>query len=68
MKEEYFKPREVAAKLRISTRSVQLMLNDGKLRAIRIGKQWRIPESAVDELIRGIEEASAPVIAIRGVR
>jgi len=43
--------REVADKFRVSDESIYRLVRDSRLKAIRIGGQWRIPESAVQELL-----------------
>lgn len=55
--ETYLTPAEVAAQLRVSRGTVYRLIESGLLRARRIGGQWRIPESAVDEV--GAEEREA---------
>ena len=37
--------REAANYLRISARTVYRLIESGQIGAVRIGKQWRIPES-----------------------
>ena len=41
---------EVAAILRISYRSAWLMVKGGKIKAIKVGNQWRIPEAEVERI------------------
>jgi DNA binding domain, excisionase family len=43
--------REVANILRVHTRTVYRMVQDGAIGAIRVGTQWRVPESALHEYI-----------------
>lgn len=43
--------KEVADMLRVHTRTVYRLILDGHLRAIKIGSQWRVPESALHEFI-----------------
>lgn len=43
--------REVAARLRVSDESVYRLVRSNKLRAVRIGELWRIPQSAVHDLV-----------------
>ncbi len=44
--------REVAEKLRVSPRTVQRLIRANELRAFRVGRQLRIPELAVTEMLR----------------
>lgn len=46
----YLSPAEVARRLSVSPRQVMKMCQLGQLRAVKIGKLWRIPEDAIDEL------------------
>ena len=42
---------EVAEALRVSVRTVYNLLEAGALRGVRVGRAWRVPESALEELI-----------------
>jgi excisionase family DNA binding protein len=44
--------REVAERLKVSTRTVQRLVRRQDLRAYRVGRQLRIPELAITELLR----------------
>jgi len=44
---------EVAQTMRVSRMTVYRMVNSGALPAIRFGKSYRVPESAVVELLQG---------------
>ena len=44
---------EVAAVLRASAPVAAHLIRDGHLPAVRVGRQWRINATAVDELLRG---------------
>ena len=43
---------EVAQRLRVSSRTVQRLIRSQQLRAYRVGRQLRIPELAITELLR----------------
>ena len=43
---------EVAALMRVSSMTVYRMVHAGELPAVRFGRSYRIPESAVTEAIR----------------
>ncbi len=49
--EAVFTVPEVAARLRCERNTVYRMVNAGELRAVRLGRLVRIPESAVAELL-----------------
>ena len=45
--------KEVAQRLRVSQATVLRLIDDGELTGVfRVGNQWRIPQSALDEYIR----------------
>ncbi|HEY5855889.1 MAG TPA: helix-turn-helix domain-containing protein [Aldersonia sp.] len=50
---------DVAALLGLHVRTVRNYVRDGRLPAIRIGKQYRIPKDAVDELIGNDPQSAA---------
>ena len=43
---------ETAEFLRVSDKTVRRMIDDGRLEAVAIGRQWRIPREALAELTR----------------
>lgn len=53
MHEELLKVRQVADELQWSTKSVYKRIKDGSLRAYRLYGEWRIPRSAINEMLRG---------------
>ncbi len=55
MDEKYWTVKEVAAKFRVSRQAVYDWIAEGKLRAVKISERVRIPNSAVEELVRPIE-------------
>ena len=42
---------DVADYLRVSVRTVQRMIKDGRLHAISLGRTWRIPITALEDLV-----------------
>ena len=50
---EFLTPKEVAGILRVSPRTVQRWVKEGRLRAVRVGKLWRIPREALEEFLYG---------------
>ncbi|PMQ00702.1 MAG: DNA-binding protein [Dictyoglomus sp. NZ13-RE01] len=50
--EEFYLPKEVAEKLRVSLRTVQRWLEEEKIKGIKVGGVWRIPESSLKEFLR----------------
>lgn len=46
---------EVALRLRVSVMTVYRLIEDGSLRALRIGRSFRIPTEALDDYLRRAE-------------
>ena len=42
---------EVAEYLRVSDRTIRRMLADGRLHGVNLGRTWRIPRQALEELM-----------------
>jgi len=45
-------PEETAEKLRISPKTVRDWLRDAKIKGQKVGRQWRIKEETVEEIIQ----------------
>lgn len=52
MTEKYYSPKEVAEMYNIAKSTVTKVIREGKLKAIRFGNVWRIPESALQDFIK----------------
>lgn len=53
MSTDLLKPSEVAERLKVTTRYVYDLIDDGSLEAVRVGsKLWRVYPESVDELLR----------------
>jgi excisionase family DNA binding protein len=52
--------REVADLLRVHQRTAYRLITGGSIKAIKIGSQWRVTESALMEFINGGWRDSAP--------
>ena len=50
---EIYTVEEVAAKLRVSPRSVYRLVERGEMRAIRVGGLYRIPRASFEAFMRG---------------
>jgi excisionase family DNA binding protein len=59
MEERYFTPKEVAARLQVTEKTLRTWISQKKLRAVRVGRFWRISESALRSFLResGEEES-----------
>jgi excisionase family DNA binding protein len=50
--EELLLPAEVARILRVTLRTVERYCKQGKLRAVKVGRLWRIPRSSLEEFLK----------------
>ena len=56
--EKMFTPEEAAEVLGVSAYTVGQWLRAGKIRGVKVGRLWRVPESALDEVAqRGTAKA-----------
>lgn len=61
MTEEYEKmltPQEVAQRLRVTPQTVRNWIREGKIKAVRVGRPWRIPESELRAILEQAERFS----------
>ncbi len=56
MSENLLTVEQAAKRLQLSTTSVRIHLRGGKLRGLKRGLQWRIPESALFESTQGSDD------------
>ncbi|MEM4959850.1 MAG: IS607 family transposase [Nanopusillaceae archaeon] len=56
MFEKLYRTSEVAELLNISVSTVKKWIKQGRLRALRVGKLWMIPESEVRRILSGVEK------------
>lgn len=52
MAEEYLTVDEVAKRLKVTRQAIYNWINDGRLRAVKVGRSTRIPVSAIDAFLR----------------
>ena len=45
--DRYWTPEEIAERLKVNVRTVGRWITSKRLKAIRVGKQWRIPDSEI---------------------
>jgi excisionase family DNA binding protein len=50
--QEMYTPEEVAQKLKISRATVYIWLRQGRLKGVKVGDLWRIPEEALEEFLK----------------
>ena len=53
-------PKEVAAILRCSARSVVRLCQSGRLRGVQVGRSWRVPLSAIVAFVEGGADVQGP--------
>lgn len=49
---KYYTTQEIADILKLGLRTIQNYINDGKLKAYKIGKGWRVEEDDLQEFIK----------------
>jgi excisionase family DNA binding protein len=59
---DYLTPEEVAARLRVTRRTVYRWITLGKLRALKAGAVWRVSEAALRDFLRDTTADSAPPV------
>jgi acetyl-CoA synthetase len=57
--DELLLPAEVARILRVTTRTVERYCKKGRLRAVKVGRLWRIPRSSLEEFLKTEAEDNA---------
>lgn len=58
--DELLTTKQLLELLKIDRTTVYRMLNDGRLRGVKIGGQWRFPRKAVEGLVSGLPGPEAP--------
>jgi excisionase family DNA binding protein len=48
---EFYTVEEIAEMLRVTDRTIRAYINNGDLKAVKLGKYWRIPKEAFNEFI-----------------
>lgn len=54
--EELITTRQLQEHLKVNRITVYRMLNDGRLKGIKVGNQWRFPRSLLDDMLGGFKE------------
>lgn len=54
--EKLYTPEEVAVNLKVSRKTIYNWIQEGRLRAVKIGHFWRISESELNRLLKGEEQ------------
>ena len=60
MEEEYYTIQQVADRLQVTRQAVYNWINEGRLRAVKVGNRTRIPGSAVKEFLNPIRPGELP--------
>lgn len=58
MEEKVLTPVQAGERLQIAPRTVIKRVKAGQLHGVKVGKQWRIPESAITELLQQEPQAA----------
>ena len=58
---DYFTTRQVLDLLKVDRITIYRMLQDGRLRGVKIGQQWRFARHEVERLLTGSSQAEPPV-------
>lgn len=56
---EFITTTEAAERLRMTRQTLSLYLRQGKLRGVKLGKEWRIPREEFERLLAGQPPAEA---------
>ena len=62
MGERLYRTRKVAELLNISVSGVKKWIKEGKIRAIRVGRFWMIPESEVRRILSGVKPSEVRAV------
>ncbi len=54
--EKYYTPEEIASNLHVHLKTVYNWIQSGKLKAVKAGHFWRIPQAALDEFLQNPKE------------
>lgn len=60
--EEIYTPKEIAAKLKLSEKTVLDYLREGKLPGMRVGKHWRVTRAAFETFLQEASKARLRVV------
>jgi excisionase family DNA binding protein len=52
MSEKYYSPEEIAEQFNLKPATVRKWIRQGKLKAIKLGRLWRIPEEELQRFIK----------------
>jgi len=55
--EKYYTPEEVANLIKVSRKTIYNWIQEGRLKAVKIGHFWRISESELNRLLKGDEQS-----------
>jgi len=51
--EKYYTPEEVANLIKVSRKTIYNWIQEGRLKAVKIGHFWRVSESELNRLLKG---------------
>jgi excisionase family DNA binding protein len=50
--EKFYTPEEIAANLKVTRKTVYNWIQEGRLKAVKIGHFWRVSESELNRLLK----------------
>lgn len=59
MEENFLTAKQVQELLNVDRTTIYRMLKDGRLQGVKMGKHWRFPEHAVNELLKNVKTSKA---------
>ncbi len=51
--DEYYTPQEISEKLKVDIRTVYRWIRENRIKAVKIGRFWRISETELNHLLKG---------------
>ena len=60
--EQHYSPKTAAEKLDVPVKTLLYWLQQGQLQGVKVGKKWRIPESALHAFIEQSTAAGSPPV------
>lgn len=55
MKDEYLTPAEAGEMLKVHKRTIVALLKTGKMKGVKVGKEWRVRREDLDNYLNRVE-------------
>jgi excisionase family DNA binding protein len=59
--DDFLTTRQVLTILKVDRITIYRMLQDGRIKGVKVGQQWRFPKGEVERIVGGIQQSSDPV-------